>query len=307
MILTVCVRPRIEVNLEVDCLSTGHAHEIINKTTFYTGRAINVATGLARLGANSFATGFMYEDNGRLFELALHKEGVPYKFVWMEGRVKERYKFIDRKSMLTEFYEESLPVPEKKQEELINLIKDLSKTCSCIVLSGSPAKGMQDDYNAKLLKVIPSGLKKIIDTEGKNLLNTLGFGVDLVKPNLEEIKRTLKISINCKNDALKACYKLLDLGAERVLLSLGKYGAIITDGSKNYYCKSINVAMNSTVGAGDGMLAGATNALINGDSLKEILRAGVAAGSATITTPESISFYKSKFEEILSGLTVQEL
>jgi len=135
----------------------------------------------------------------------------------------------------------------------------------------------------------------------------LGFGVDLVKPNLEEIKRTLKISINCKNDALKACYKLLDLGAERVLLSLGKYGAIITDGSKNYYCKSINVAMNSTVGAGDGMLAGATNALINGDSLKEILRAGVAAGSATITTPESISFYKSKFEEILSGLTVQEL
>jgi len=52
--------------------------------------------------------------------------------------------------MLTEFYEESLPVPEKKQEELINLIKDLSKTCSCIVLSGSPAKGMQDDYNARL-------------------------------------------------------------------------------------------------------------------------------------------------------------
>ena len=45
MILTVCVRPRIEINLEVDSLSLGRAHQIICKNTFYTGRAINVATG----------------------------------------------------------------------------------------------------------------------------------------------------------------------------------------------------------------------------------------------------------------------
>ena len=99
----------------------------------------------------------------------------------------------------------------------------------------------------------------------------------------------------------------MDKGAEYVLLSLGKLGAVITDGSKNYYCKSVNVAMNSTVGAGDGMLAAATNALIKGGSMQEVLRCGVAGGTASVTLPDSISFTKDKYEEILSSLTVKEI
>ena len=106
---------------------------------------------------------------------------------------------------------------------------------------------------------------------------------------------------------LKGCYALLDKGAKRVLLSLGKRGAIITDGTKNYYCKSINVAINSTVGAGDGMVAAASIMLEQGASLEEILRAGVAAGTATVTTFGKISFTKEKYDEIYAGLTVEEI
>ena len=75
---------------------------IISKRIFFTGKAINVAIGIARLGADAFSTGFMYDGNGHQFEIELHREGVPYKFVWNEGRVRENYKFIDQRSMLTE-------------------------------------------------------------------------------------------------------------------------------------------------------------------------------------------------------------
>ena len=98
----------------------------------------------------------------------------------------------------------------------------------------------------------------------------------------------------------------MERGAKAVLLSLGKDGAVITDGTHNYYCKSINVAVNSTVGAGDGMVAAAATALKQGAPLKDILRAGVAAGTATVTTFGTISFTKSKYEEILAGLSVTE-
>ena len=81
MILTVSLSPCIDVNIEVDSLSVGMSHKIISKRIFYTGKSINVSIGLARLGAQAFVTGFMYEDNGRLFEQELHREGINYKFV----------------------------------------------------------------------------------------------------------------------------------------------------------------------------------------------------------------------------------
>ena len=307
MILTVCLSPCIDVNLEVESLNVGRSHKIISKRVFFTGKAINVAIGLARLKADSFATGFMYEENGHQFEQELHREGVTYKFVWNEGRVRENYKFIDHKSMLTEIDDISPEVSTQKQQELIKLVEQLSPSCEAVVICGGLAKGMTADYYAKILSVIPQNVKKVVDTEGERLLESLKYQVDLIKPNLEELERTLQRSINTQNEMLSACNELIALGAKRVLLSLGKGGAIITDGIKGYFCQSRNVAMNSTLGAGDGMVAAATQALAAGAPLEEILRRGVAAGTAAVTTPDSISFIKEKYEEILTSLQVKEI
>lgn len=307
MILTVCPSPCIDVNIELESLSIGRANKVISKKSFCTGKALNVAIGLARLKAEVFATGFMYEENGRAFEHALHSEGVPYKFVWNKGRVRENYKFIDRKSMLTEINDISPEVSSEKQEELLALIKQLSANCEGIVLSGSLAKGMSEDYYGKILNSVPQNLPKIVDADGERLLSALEYEPELVKPNLEELENTLKCKISSKEDLIAGCKKIIEKGAKRVLLSLGKQGAVITDGVKMYYCKSVNVAMNSTVGAGDGMVAAASNALLKGGSLTEILRCGVAGGTAAVTVPESISFTKDKYEEILSSLLIEEI
>ena len=307
MILTVCPSPCIDVNMEVESLGVGMSNKIISKKTFYTGKALNVAVGLARLKADVFATGFMYDENGTQFEHELHREGVPYKFVWNKGRVRENFKIIDRRSMLTEVDDVSPEVSSEKQEELIRLVSQLAVKCDAIVISGSLAKGMKPDFYYKVLKAVPPSVVKIADTEGDRLLEALKCGVKLVKPNLDELERTLKRKIVSKTDMFEGCREILDRGAEYVLLSLGKRGAVITDGGKNYYCKSVNVAMNSTVGAGDGMVAAATDALIKGGSMQDVLRCGVAGGTASVTLPDSISFTKDKYEEILSSLTVEEI
>lgn len=307
MILTVCLSPCIDVNIEVDSLAVGRSHKVISKRIFFTGKALNAAVGLARLKSDVLATGFMYEGNGNQFEQELHREGVPYKFVWNKGRVRENYKFVDMKSMLTEINDVSPEVSEKNRDELISLVKHFSSKSEAVVVSGSLAKGMTPDYYAKILSVVPQGVIKVVDTEEDRLKEALKCGVDLVKPNLEELEHTLKKKIKTKEEMLSGCKELLNKGAKYVLLSLGKQGAVITDGNKNYYCKSVNVAMNSTVGAGDGMVAAATNAMVKGGDMKDILRCGVAAGTAAVTSPHSISFSKEKYEEILSYLTVKEI
>lgn len=307
MVLSVCLSPCIDVNIEVDSLNVGMSHKIISKRVFFTGKAINVAIGLARLKKDSFATGFMYEENGHQFETELHKEGVIYKFVWNNGRVRENYKFVDNKSMLTEIDDISPEVSLSKQEELIELVRQIAPSCSAVVVSGGLAKGMAPNYYAKILKAVPDNVKKVVDSEGERLAEALRCGADLVKPNLEELERTLKRSLSTSEEQIAGCKELLKMGAKRVLLSLGKNGAIITDGDRAYYCKSVNVAMNSTVGAGDAMVAAATIALSEGGSLQNILKCGVAAGTAAVTTPDSISFCYEKYNEILSALTVEEI
>lgn len=307
MILTVCLSPSIDVNMEVDSLSVGKANRIISKKTFFTGNAINIAIGLAHLDTSVFATGFMYEDNGTQFEHELHREGVSYRFIWNKGRVGENYKIVDRRSMLTEVSDASSPITAAKQEELIKLISEYASKCEGVVVSGSLPKGMNADYYAKILSVVPASVIKIVDADGDRLINSLKCGVKLVKPNLEELERTLKRKLTDKNDLLNGCRKILDMGAEYVLVSLGKEGAVITDGNKSYHCKSINVAKNSTIGAGGGMVAAATNALIRGGTIQDILRCGVAAGTAAVISPDNISFIKSKYEDILSTLSVEEI
>lgn len=307
MILVVSLNPSIEVNMEVDSLSVGMKHKVLDKRLFMTGKALNVAVGLGRLGADSFATGFMYEDSARVFEQLLHRERVTYKFVWNSGRVRETYKFIDRRSMMTEIEDCASPLDEGNAQALVKLVKELSANCEAVVLSGNLADGLTDDYFGELLSVVPDGVKKVVDAEGDKLFSAIDEGVDLVKPNLEELKRTVKIKITDKDSMFRACDELLKRGAKRVLLSLGKKGAVITDGDKRYFCTSVNVAKNSTAGAGDAMVAAATLALANEQPLSEILRSGVAAGTAAVTLPDTISFVRKKYNEILRGLTVKEI
>ncbi len=307
MILCICLSPCIDVNMEVDSLSVGKSNKILNKRIYFTGKAINSARGLKRLGADAYATGFMYEDNGKLFEQELHYESVPYKFVWCKGRVRENYKFVDNKSMLTEVDDISPEVSEEKKAELIDLVRTLSAKSEAVVLSGGIAKGMEPSYYGEVLSAVPAGVKKIVDTSGDRLFEALKCGVDIIKPNLQELQSTLKIKVNSKEDALLGCRELLRRGAKYVLLSLGKEGAILTDGNKNYYCKSINVAMNSTIGAGDAMIAAATFALARGGSMEDILRCGVAGGTAAVTMPDNITFRREKYDEVLDGLEVHEI
>ncbi len=307
MILAVCLSPCIDINIELDSLSVGRSQNIINKRTFYTGKAINAAVGGARLGGDMFATGFMYEDNGNQFERQLHREHVNYRFVWCPGRVRVNYKFVDHRSMLTEVNDVGMEVSEEKQQELLDFVEKFSPECEAVLISGGLPRNMSPDFYTKLLNVIPENIIRVVDTEGDRLLESLKCGVDLIKPNLAEMERTLKRSCDTQIEKIEGCKELIQLGAKKVLLSLGKNGAILCNGEKCYFSKSINVAMNSTVGAGDAMVAAATLALAAGKSDQEILKSGVAAGTAAVTLPDTISFTKAKYDEILATLYVEEI
>ena len=307
MILTICPNPSMDCTIELDNLNVGMLNRISNKVETYSGKALNVAMGVARLKEKSFATGFMFENNGKMFEQTLEREGVAHKFVWNKGSVRVNYKIIDKRSMLTEINDKGDEVSEEKQRELIDLVKVLAKDCDIAVMSGSLPKGVNAEFYGEVLKNVPASVKKVVDTEKANLEFAVKENLYMVKPNLRELENIAGDTLSSKYDILKASYALLNKGVKMVMVSLGSEGAILTDGIKSFYCKSANVAVNSTVGAGDSMLASACVQIEKGADMEELLRCSVAAGTAAITTSGTNLFYKDKYEEIYNKIYVEPI
>lgn len=307
MILSVCPNPSRDCTLELDSLNVGRLNRIRNKVETYSGKALNVAIGVSRLGADSFASGFMFEDGGSLFEDRLERENVKYDFVMNKGSVRVNYKIIDNKSMLTEINDKGDEVSLDKQKELLSLIGKLSENSSIAVISGSLPKGVDPFFYYEAVSSVKSGVKVVVDAEKDNLKAALKHELYLIKPNLNELEEIAGESLNSKSEILSAAGILLDKGVKNIIVSLGAEGAIFTDGSNSYFCKSASVAVNSTVGAGDSMVASACVQIEKGADSKEILRCAVAAGTASIITPGTNLFYKDKYEEIYKRLKVEKL
>lgn len=307
MILTVCLSPSIDVTVEVDALEVGKTNVAKRKRLRAGGKALNVALGVSRLGGNVVTTGFMYKENSAMFEELLDKGGVKHSFIMNEGRVRENYKFIDHRSMLTEVNDVGAEVAREKLAELLIRVQNLSAQSAVTVISGGLPRGVDASYYGELFRAVSPKSLRIADATGGKLAAAVSAGVDMIKPNLDELQNCIGRVLTSKEDMLDACRELVNRGAKTVLLSLGKQGAILTDGKESYYCRSTSVAVNSTVGAGDAMVAAAAMKMAQGAPMPEILRAGTAAGTAAITTFEEIAFPREKYLEIYEGLQVTKL
>lgn len=308
MILTICPNPSIDCTIELDSLNVGKLNRVDNKVETYSGKAMNVAVGIARLGETCFSTGFMFDAHARLFEQVLDREGIKHKFVYNTGNARTNYKIIDKKAMLTEINDRGEKVSDIKQKELIDLVKEISPNYEIAVMSGSLPKGVEPDFYGQVLSNIPSHVKVIVDTEKHNMLSALGSReIYMVKPNLRELEEFTGKIVRDLHDMVKASKRYLDRGVKYVLVSLGSEGAVLTDGNESFFCKSASVAVNSTVGAGDSMVAAACVGIEKGVPMQEILRMAAAAGTAAVTTSGTNLFYRDKYNEIYSKIYSEKI
>lgn len=307
MILTVGMSPCVDVTVRLNKFALGKTNVAGEKIVTYAGKANNVALGVSRLGGAAFVTGFMYNENGSLFEKALDKEGIPFSFIWNPGRVRENYKFIDGKGVLTEVNEEGREVAGEKLRDLLDFVRVQAAKSEAAVISGGAPKGTPASFYKDLVTAAKGAKIVAADTYGDRLKAALEAGVDLIKPNLDELSATLGGDFSARNEQLAGARALAKAGAKHVLLSLGGEGSILTDGEETYYAEGVRVAVESTVGAGDAMLAAATKSLAEGLPLAEILRRAAAAGTASVTERNDPSFKKETYDKIYALTKVTKL
>ena len=153
-------------------------------------------------------------------------------------------------------------------------------------------------------KVKQKGARIVADATGKLLVNVLKYKPFLIKPNKHELEEIFEKEIKTHKEIVIYAKKLQEMGAENVLISMDKDGAIlITKDQKMLYSEAPKGKVVNSVGSGDSMVAGFITGVINYNDYNTALKMGIAAGSASafsenLATKEEILV---QFEKILEG------
>lgn len=106
------------------------------------------------------------------------------------------------------------------------------------------------------------------------------------------------------DDIVKYGRKLLDLGAQNVLISMAGDGGLMITKDKVYRSYAPKGTVINSVGAGDSMIGGFVGTLARTKDALEAFRYGLACGSATAFSEDLAD--RVKINEILPKIKIEE-
>ncbi|GAA6382302.1 1-phosphofructokinase [Intestinibacter bartlettii] len=281
MIYTVTLNPSIDYVIKVDKLTTGNINRVNEEHVYPGGKGINVTRILKSLDNDNIALGFVSGFTGDYIINSLQELNLKSDFI----KVKEGFTRINVKVKSEEETEINGQGPKISKEELNQFYKVIDKLVDgdILILSGSIPSCLDERlYESIMKKVEDRDIKVIVDATKNLLLNVLKYKPFLIKPNNHELAEMFNVELNSTEDVVFYARKLKEMGAQNVLISMGKDGALLVTEKDEVFASSVakGEVVNS-VGAGDSMVAGFIAGYLKSNSYEEALRLGAASGGAT--------------------------
>lgn len=293
MIYTVTFNPALDYILELDKLEIGKIQKSKTELILPGGKGINVSTVLTNLEVDNIALGYKAGFVGAEIERLLRNMNVKTDFIDLEegnSRINVKVSAEEETAINTN----GPKISESKILELLEKLKNLTEN-DFLVLSGSIPSSIKDDIYEKICGIVREQNVRIVVDATKNLLvQALKYNPFLIKPNNEELGEIFGVEIHTKEDAYVYGKKLKEMGAQNVLVSMGKIGAVLIDEvGKEHFLKSPEGKSVNTVGSGDSMVAGFIAGFLKYNNYEDALKMGVSAGSAS-----ALSKYLATKEEV---------
>lgn len=293
MIYTVTLNPAIDLLLYIEALHPGKIHHSFEEYIFPGGKGINVSRILNRFQIPSTALGFAGGFTGEHLSNVLQKEGIQTNFIKISEDTRINIKLKNKAETQI-----NGPGPKLSEKEIWDFLNEFDKIndSDWVVLSGSkPSSLPKDFYQILMEKLRKKNIPFILDISGEELRKGIQKNPFLIKPNQEELEELFRKSHDSLNDYLFSGRKLLEMGAQNVLISLGQDGSLLFANDNIYKANVPKGKTINSVGSGDSMIGGFLAAYLETKDLIESFRYGNMAGTATAFT-EDLAGY----EEILS-------
>ncbi len=267
--------------MKIDHVEQGEVNRCGAEAIYPGGKGINVSLVLSALGLESKALGFTAGFTGKEIERYLEESGCYTDFIRLETGMS-RINVKIKSELETDINANGPKIDEGSLNQMMKKLDSL-ESGDILVLAGSIPSGVADDIYERILdKLDGRKILSVVDATGKLLLNVLKYRPFLIKPNIFELSDLFGVKIETEQEAEMYAKKLIESGAQNVLVSMGADGAVLAaaDGRIYRHSAPCGNAVN-TVGSGDSMVAGFIFGWCESNSYETALKYGIASGSAS--------------------------
>ena len=278
MIYTVTMNPSLDYIMQLETFEEGKLNRSIFEQIDVGGKGINVSIALKHLGRISTPLGYVAGFTGDEIEKRVSSHGLIPDFIKLDhgqSRINIKMKHLEE----TEINASGPTVEKEDIEKLYVKLEHLTEG-DILILSGSMASGVDHNFYADVMKYLEGRkIRIVVDAVGSVLKTVLPYHPYLIKPNQHELSEIFGQKI-LENQVEEYACKLVSMGAQNVLVSLGENGAILVN-KQVYRSIAPRGEILNSVGAGDSMIAAFLASKLNGENDQIALEKSVAMGSAT--------------------------
>lgn len=284
MIYTVTLNPAIDKTAYIPGFCAGGVNRVQTLREDAGGKGINVSKCLKALGAQSVAAVILAGETGKHLENLLKQERLEILPVQTAGQTRTNLKIVDAEAgQNTDINEPGPGADEAVLQTLLNCICEKIIPGDIVILSGSlPVGAPKDVYRRWIEKFHTLGARVILDADGEAMAQGVKAAPDMVKPNETELARLLGRPMETEEEYLAAGKELLAMGISHVVISLGGDGAIFLWEDAVYRAAGLSVPVQSTVGAGDSVVAAMAYGMEKDMPRQEQIALAMAMGAASV-------------------------
>ena len=285
-VVTITMNPAFDLTCFISTLPLGEVGRLRTQRLDCGGKGVNVACFLAAFDVPVTATGFVGDANSEPFRHLFRESGVADRCIAVPGATRTNVKLVEEAILrVTDLNSIGFAVRAEDETRLLELIAELAQGCHWVVVGGSLPLGCRTELVPRLVEAARgAGAKVMLDTSGKPLAAGLEARPDAAKPNRKELRDVLEQPID---DVVDAAIALQRRGVGTVILSMDAEGAVFTDGDEVIRAVGSARSVQSTVGAGDALVAGYILGSLRGLPLAERARlsTGFALGALETVGP----------------------
>ena len=279
MITTLTPSPSIDFDYELGSLKLGSVNRAVGFGLHAGGKGGNVSRILTLMKVNNIALVPMAKETGDFFLNAAESEKLRLEILPIGSPLRFNVSLV-HEGLTTKVNAESSSWTPAEAKKIAGRFKIRARRSEFGVIGGSLPAGLDPDWLAKLVSDNVNRTKVIVDCSGDVLRAAVAAKPFLIKPNQEEAESLVGFAIATMADAVSACFEMVSMGTQNVLLSLGEQGSLFYNGETLFRARAEKIEATNTVGAGDSLLAGFIGTFKSGPV--KALATGVAWSAAAI-------------------------
>lgn len=309
MILTVTPNPCVDKTVFIDEIKVGTFMRSQKCTCTPGGKGTNVSRAVHALGRATRAMVIVGGHPGaHVVDMIREQDGVDCIPVWVASPTRTITTVLEAPiHRQTAFFEPGSRVTDEEAAALEARFAEAVREATVATFNGTvPDPNIQRLYQRLIPIAKERDVITILDAHGPEFALGLETVPYMVKPNVAETEELLGRSLETDAAKWEAVLSFHDRGVELVVMSLGKDGAFVSRGGERFHVVPPVIKEVNPVGSGDALVAGFAIGLVENQSIEDMARLAVAAGTANALSWDIGHFTHDEVLGIMEQVEIRE-